>query len=353
MSDPVNYSTTNLTVATNQADAAAVAAVEQHHAQLAAELASRVEELFAAADRPGGPDVSGALAARDRLVDFCSVKLMPHAEAEEQVLYPVAAQDQRAKLLVESMIAEHRMLRLLVDELAATARPVSAAALALALRVLFDVHLAKENELILPLIAADPSASLAQILGGMHELLGEAAESCGHGECGCGHDEADGDGSCGCGGHGGHGGGRGCGEHEHATDAGCGCGHGEAESGADDDQGGCDCGCGGHGRSDDQAEPVVAPPVAPAPATHGGCGCGGHDGAEAPVLDVRQIPHAIRHATVFGAVAAVPAGATLVLVAPHDPLPLLAQLEAREPNIWTVGYDERGPEAWRLRLTRA
>ena len=40
------------------------------------------------------------------------------------------------------------------------------------------------------------------------------------------------------------------------------------------------------------------------------------------------------------------------LVAPHNPLPLLAQIEQREPGAFAVEYLEEGPEAWTLRLTR-
>ena len=86
--------------------------------------------------------------------------------------------------------------------------------------------------------------------------------------------------------------------------------------------------------------------------TAGGCGCGGHD-AEAPVLDVRPIPHAIRHATVFGAFDAIAPGQALVLIAPHNPLPLLAQIDERENGAISVSYLDEGPEAWRLKLTRA
>lgn len=98
------------------------------------------------------------------------------------------------------------------------------------------------------------------------------------------------------------------------------------------------------------AEPVEILTAAPhaEPAAHT-CGCGGHDEAD-PVLDVRTIPHAIRHATVFGAYGAIPPGGSLLLVAPHAPLPLLAQLEAREPVV--VSWVEEGPEAWTVRLTR-
>ncbi len=92
---------------------------------------------------------------------------------------------------------------------------------------------------------------------------------------------------------------------------------------------------------------------------HGGAGGTGHacqcNEAEAstlPELDAREIPHAIRHATIFGALDGLPAGHGLVLVAPHDPLPLLAQLEGRAPGAFTIDYLQRGPEAWRLRMVR-
>ncbi|KAB1990086.1 DUF2249 domain-containing protein [Streptomyces triticiradicis] len=83
----------------------------------------------------------------------------------------------------------------------------------------------------------------------------------------------------------------------------------------------------------------------------GSCGCGGSDDTEVPELDVRDVPHSLRHATVFGAIAAVPSGRAMVLVAPHDPLPLLAQIEDRHPGAFAVEYLQHGPEAWRLLLT--
>lgn len=90
------------------------------------------------------------------------------------------------------------------------------------------------------------------------------------------------------------------------------------------------------------------PASAPRP---GGCTCGEHD-RDVPELDVREIPHAIRHATVFGAFEAVVPGGSMVLIAPHDPLPLLRQLTERTDGRLDVGYEQRGPQAWRLRLTR-
>ncbi len=82
------------------------------------------------------------------------------------------------------------------------------------------------------------------------------------------------------------------------------------------------------------------------------CGCGESDHG-IPELDVRTVPHAIRHATVFGALSAIPSGGSLDLVAPHDPKPLLAQIADREAGAITVRDLDAGPDAWRLRLTRA
>jgi uncharacterized protein (DUF2249 family) len=86
-------------------------------------------------------------------------------------------------------------------------------------------------------------------------------------------------------------------------------------------------------------------------ASASGCACGCSDEG-VPELDVREVPHAIRHATVFGALGAIGSGESLDLVAPHDPLPLLKQIADRENGTIGVEYLDRGPEAWRLRLTR-
>lgn len=82
------------------------------------------------------------------------------------------------------------------------------------------------------------------------------------------------------------------------------------------------------------------------------CTCQESDSADFPELDARTVPHAIRHSTIFGALDAVRPGNGLVLVAPHDPLPLLAQLEQRAPGVFAVDYLQRGPDAWRLAITR-
>ncbi|HNA99991.1 MAG TPA: DUF2249 domain-containing protein [Marmoricola sp.] len=85
-------------------------------------------------------------------------------------------------------------------------------------------------------------------------------------------------------------------------------------------------------------------------AATGGCGCNEHD-ADIPTLDATAIPHAIRHATIFGALSTLHPGFSLDLLAPHDPLPLLAQIKDayKESMVWS--YVETGPQVWRLRFT--
>lgn len=110
-----------------------------------------------------------------------------------------------------------------------------------------------------------------------------------------------------------------------------------------------------HGHVEDLGVPGVGRPADPEPLTwqDAVCECGVVDGPELPVLDAREIPHAIRHATIFGALDSLEEGGGLVLVAPHDPFPLLAQLEARSPGVFAMDYLESGPEKWRLRFRRA
>ncbi len=258
----------NLVIASTEADAAAAEAVEQHHAELAGALAVAVERLLTAAARS---DQRTGEAARDALVSWCRSDLVPHARAEEEALYPAAHAKAEGRLLVDGMLAEHAVITGLVEEVAGAPDLVRAAAAARALEVLFGAHLRKENEQVLPLLTSAPEVGLADLLGGMHALLG-------------------------------------------------------AEHGAERGE---ESGCGGHS-----------------------CTCGEVDGPGFPELDARQVPHAIRHATIFGALDAVSDGGGLVLVAPHDPLPLLAQVEQRYAGAFSVEYLERGPEAWRLQLVR-
>jgi uncharacterized protein (DUF2249 family) len=259
-----------VSLATTPEDAAAAEAVRAHHAEMAGTLSVRVERLLRAAS---AGDAGAAEDARLALARWCEGELVPHALAEEKAMYPAAHALAEGRLLVTGMLEEHAVITGLVEEVATAADPVSAAASAKALRVVFDSHLAKENDLVVPLLAADPDVSVAELLGGMHELLGEHAGS-------------------------------------QLSEPAAG-------------------GCGAHA-----------------------CSCGESEQPGFPELDAREVPHAIRHATILGALEGVPPRGGMVLVAPHDPLPLLAQVEERFAGAFEVSYLERGPEAWKLVFLR-
>ena len=75
------------------------------------------------------------------------------------------------------------------------------------------------------------------------------------------------------------------------------------------------------------------------------CGCGHHD-EDLPVLDARVIPHALRHAAILGALASLTPGRAMALVAPHDPLPLLAQIaDAYGDTVEVAGDDQAAVDA--------
>jgi uncharacterized protein (DUF2249 family) len=94
-------------------------------------------------------------------------------------------------------------------------------------------------------------------------------------------------------------------------------------------------------------QPVEIAPAAPE--SRGGCACGGHDQPE-PVLDARTLPQAVRHGAVIGAFDSIPPGGSMILVAPHAPVPLLAQLAQRAPIDVETLVD--GPTEWHVRITR-
>lgn len=268
----------DIEIASSRRDAEAAEAVRRHHAQMAGALALRTDALLRAAALGRLPEAEDA---RGALVSWCTDELVPHAVAEEKAMYPAAQTMPEGRLLVAGMLGEHEVIIGLVREVAESDTPVGAAAAGRALAVVFESHLAKENDLVLPLLVANPEVSVAELLAGMHELLGAGSD---HGTGAALDGTSEGAGSAG--------------------------------------------GCGG------------------------ACGCGHADDPGYPVLDARSVPHAIRHATIQGALEAVPASGGLVLVAPHDPLPLLAQVEERFDGAFEVSYLERGPEAWRLAFLR-
>jgi hypothetical protein len=147
-----------------------IAAVRAHHAQLSAELRERTAAVLSAAER--GEDTT-ALAS---LCDWYRGELLPHLVAEEQALYGAGLELAPVRLLVRAMLEERRALVTVVAELALARRAFQAATLAASAQSLFNVHLTKENDLLLP--ALDGAGwDLATALGGMHEIVGDDGPS--------------------------------------------------------------------------------------------------------------------------------------------------------------------------------
>lgn len=72
--------------------------------------------------------------------------------------------------------------------------------------------------------------------------------------------------------------------------------------------------------------------------------------ADASVVDVRTLPPAQRHATIFQLVGELEDGRSFTLVNDHDPKPLYYQLEAEYPGQFSWTYLERGPDVWRVEI---
>ncbi|MCM4084674.1 DUF2249 domain-containing protein [Paractinoplanes hotanensis] len=153
------------------------------------------------------------------------------------------------------------------------------ASTARALQAVFASHLAKENDLVLPLLVTADEVSLAALLDGMHDIIG--------------------------------------GETGPSSSSGCG-------------GGGCGCGGDAPGAADGDAAALTIDPR----------------------VDVRDLPHGERHARVLAALDALPVDAALVLIAPHAPLPLLAEIKNRYAGQVAGQWLQDGPEVWQIRLHR-
>ena len=142
-----------------------ITAIRAHHDQLAQRLRTLTADLVAAAQ------LGSFAAEQTALHDWYRTELLPHADTEERALYRLATDQGSTRLLVRSMIDEHRALAGLVAELSEAGEPWPAVIAATSAQAVFALHLAKENDLLLP--AMDQAGiDLGAALLGMHEILG-------------------------------------------------------------------------------------------------------------------------------------------------------------------------------------
>jgi uncharacterized protein (DUF2249 family) len=70
------------------------------------------------------------------------------------------------------------------------------------------------------------------------------------------------------------------------------------------------------------------------------------------LVDVRDLPPFRRHPKIMDAFEALRAGESMILVNDHDPKPLYYQFSAERPGEFEWHYLEKGPEAWRVEITK-
>ncbi|MGX1161261.1 hypothetical protein RKD54_002170 [Pseudarthrobacter sp. SLBN-100] len=96
------------------AEAAAMQAVEEHHAGMLKELSGLAASLIGSVE---SGDSAAEEKARGTLLAWCDSELIPHALAEEGPLYSGPRSTPEGKLLVEGMLSEHKVIVGLVEEL--------------------------------------------------------------------------------------------------------------------------------------------------------------------------------------------------------------------------------------------
>jgi uncharacterized protein (DUF2249 family) len=307
----------------------ALEAMLTHHAALIDGVVRRVEALRAAVERQVHYE-----AVEAELVDYLAKEVIPHAMAEEDTLYQAAAAKEDLVKTVAGLVDEHRKLVSLAERLASASDGSSAVADAEAIGALFTAHVAKENELILPLLAVDDAVDMAGLLVQMHRLI-EAAQD----ETSVSEDMATSD--------------------VEATllrllfSA--------ANQLADTGRGDAACKLVAEAWATVRAtRPELAVRVtavlhrlvravtaAPVTLSEWPLNVGGD-----AVLDVRSLVPAQRHEKIFATFEALSEGAGFILVNDHDPKPLRYQFEAEHEGNFTWDVLEAGQNIWRVRIGR-
>ncbi len=157
-------------VAVTTPPAAAYQAILAHHRVLEENVARRVAALTEAVASGGRHEVALA-----DLISYVASEVLPHAMAEEHSIYAVAAARPELAGTVGAMVEEHRSLASMAEELAKSTGGARAAELARTIGEVFAAHVTKENERLLPPLAADEGTDLAQLVVQMHRLT-EAAQ---------------------------------------------------------------------------------------------------------------------------------------------------------------------------------
>ena len=296
-----------------------------HHRALTDHVGIRVTALTEALSANISHEVPTA-----ELVAFLAEEVLPHAIAEERTIYRAAATRAELSETVTEMIGEHWALASAIEQLANAPDGRRAGQQAEAIAALFEAHVAKENDVLLPSLLADDGLDLSQLLDEMHRLT-EGAHK------------------------------------ETAPNDAPGSPDPEAALLSLLLQAATDLVRAGHG---DRACTLVASAWSalrvPRPdlavkatgALHRLVRLIGarpvssptSDDERDPDLDVRELAPAQRHQSIFAEYHALAPGAGFILVNDHDPKPLRYQFEAEHPDEFTWATLEAGPLVWRVRI---
>ncbi len=274
--------------------AGAYEAMRTHHRMLSEQLAAHVTAVSeaVAVGRPHEAAVAALLA-------YLAEEVLTHAAAEEETIYPAAAAHAGLAGTVSAMTAEHKALSAAAERLADLAVGAAAAEQARQIAELFAEHAVRENDVLLPALLADGDVDLAALLAQVYRRTEEA---------------------------------------------------GQAAPALEDPA------------ADPQAAVLsllleAATPLARADRARRPVAA--HHGPGLPVwraiptlIDMRDLPPAQRHESIFTAYQALAPGAGFVLVNDHYPKPLRYQFEAEHAGQFTWQPLEAGPEAWRVRIGR-
>jgi uncharacterized protein (DUF2249 family) len=301
-----------------------------HHRQLCDRVNELVSNVVTAVSHARSYDVE-----RAQLVSYMIDEVLPHAKAEEVTIYAEAAKVPSLSATVETMIDEHLNLALNIERLARATNGSDTRRYATLVAGLLGSHVTTENEVLLPPLAADGSLSLERILTTMQQLTQNEPDPSSRENVAARDHEAV--------------------MLSNLLDAAM---------------------LLARGGSADEACSLVAATwaVLRVPradlavvatrslhrlvrmATQEPVTLRSKDESEPDtievVLDVRSMPPAARHETIFTTYDNLEQGTTFLLVNDHDPKPLRYQFEAEHADQFTWDYLEVGPRVWRVRIGR-
>jgi iron-sulfur cluster repair protein YtfE (RIC family) len=144
------------------------------------DLLPKIERLREVADEIGIAPFETTFAALADLQSFLATSLVPHARAEEAVLYPEVARLLGAAEATMTMSRDHEEVLRLIAELAAlrempaekdfgSVRPIDLRRILYGLYALIKTHFAKEEDVFLPILDAHLTTDDARVLFGRME----------------------------------------------------------------------------------------------------------------------------------------------------------------------------------------